>query len=201
MRADSQMPPSEPQAQGVAEKNKRLLLKLVLGVLLMFGFGFALVPLYDVFCDVTGLNGKTNREPASLTDQGVDESRVIKVQFVSHLNEGMPWEFKPQVKSVLVHPGEIAKVLFFAKNTTDKEMVAQAIPSVSPGMSAQYFVKTECFCFTQQTLAAGESRDMPLIFMVDPQIPEEYKTLTLSYTIFDTEGLRPRTSGPKGRIQ
>lgn len=200
MTHDSQTP-LHRSGDEVAEKNKRLTLKLVLGVVLMFGFGFALVPLYDVFCDVTGLNGKTNDAPAVLTEQGIDESRTIKVQFVSHMNDSMPWEFRPQVRSVSVHPGETAKVSFFAKNTTAQEMVAQAIPSVSPGLSAQYFVKTECFCFTQQTLAAGESREMPLIFMVDPQIPEEYKTLTLSYTIFDAEGLQPRTSGPVGRIQ
>ncbi len=150
----------------------------------MFLFGFALVPLYDVFCDVTGLNGKTGGKVELSQNQRVDESRELHIAFVTSLNEQMPWTFKPMTLSTTVHPGEQTKVDFYVKNLTDKTIVGQAVPSVVPGLAAQYFQKTECFCFTEQTLKAGEEKRMPVVFVVDPAIPEYVKQLTLSYTFF-----------------
>jgi cytochrome c oxidase assembly protein subunit 11 len=170
-----------------AKQHKRTVTKSIVAVVAMFGFGFALVPLYDVFCDITGLNGKTR----GVYDQGlaekqqVDESRRVRVQFVTQNNESMPWEFKPVEYEVRVHPGELIEVNFFARNPTGRKMVAQAVPSLSPSEGAEYFHKTECFCFNQQTLAAHEEVLMPLRFVVDAALPEHLTTLTLSYTLFD----------------
>lgn len=159
--------------------------KLSFVVVGMFFFGFALVPLYDLFCDVTGLNGKTNSEAFIPAEQIVDTSRTVKVQFVATNNENMPWDFKPNVFEIEVHPGEEKEATFFAQNPLGRQMTAQAVPSVSPGKAATYFHKTECFCFEQQTLEAGESIDMPLRFIVDRDLPKGVHTITLSYTIFD----------------
>lgn len=158
----------------------------------MFCFGFALVPIYDVFCEVTGLNGKTNSKAFVPAAQLVDTSREVTVQFVATNNEGMPWEFKPATFKMSVHPGEQINTTFFARNPRSELMVAQAIPSVAPGRAAEYFHKTECFCFNQQTLKAGEAVDMPLSFIVDRDLPASVKTITLSYTLFDvTESVKP----------
>jgi len=151
----------------------------------MFFFGFALVPLYDVFCDITGLNGKTNQQAYVSVEDLIDTSRNVKVQFVATNNESMPWEFKPEVFELSVHPGEEIKTTFYAKNPRAYAMTAQAIPSVSPGKAAAYFHKTECFCFNNQLLAAGQSTDMPLSFIVDRDLPKSVHTITLSYTLFD----------------
>lgn len=165
--------------------DRKLLAKLLLTVVGMFGFGFALVPLYDVFCDVTGLNGKTSGQAYIPVEQLVDTSRTVTVQFVATNNASMPWEFKPDVFKVAVHPGEEVTTTFFARNPLARDMIAQAIPSVSPGKAAAYFHKTECFCFNKQPLAAGESADMPLKFIVDRDVPASVHTITLSYTLFD----------------
>jgi len=167
-------------------KHRRTVVKSLLTVLGMFGFGFALVPLYDVFCDITGLNGKTGgRYELTSETVVVDESRVVRVQFITSNNENMPWEFRPTQYEIKVHPGELVQVDFYAKNPTGKRMIAQAVPSLSPAQGTDYFHKTECFCFNQQVLEAGEETLMPLIFVVDQALPEHLKTLTLSYTIFD----------------
>lgn len=158
--------------------------KLVALVFGMFGFGFALVPLYDVICDFTGLNGKTGGRYEVSEELVVDEKRWVTVQFTTSNNADMPWEFSPQRRVVKVRPGEINEAFFVATNTTGEVMTAQAVPSVAPFSAAQYFHKTECFCFEQQTLAAGESIAMPLRFFVDQAIPEGMKKLTLSYTLF-----------------
>ena len=164
--------------------NKVIYKHLVL-VLAMFGFGFVLVPLYDVFCDVTGLNGKTANEKAVYSEAPViDKNRLVTVQFLSTLNEQMPWEFKPTTRTVKVHPGQSTKIEYMVRNTTDQAMVGQAVPSVAPGLAAAYFQKTECFCFTEQKLEAGEERLMPVIFIVDSSLPEDLNELTLSYTFF-----------------
>jgi len=174
------------------QANRRIVRRLGIAALLMFGFGFALVPLYDVLCDVTGLNGKTGRIELeqALTTQ-VDENRLVTVEFVGRANSDLPWEFRPLVRRVKVHPGEVTEVHYFAKNTTDHTIVGQAIPSLAPGQAAKYFNKTECFCFTQQTLAANESREMPLRFVVDPALPEDVRTVSLSYTFFQAQGAVP----------
>ncbi|GAA0817777.1 cytochrome c oxidase assembly protein [Colwellia asteriadis] len=159
--------------------------KLSLVVLAMFGFGFALVPLYDVFCDITGLNGKTNDTAATYNANGVDESRTITVQFITRNAQGIPWQFSPVINSIDVHPGEMKFVKFYAKNKAGHAMTGQAVPSVSPGMAANYFNKIECFCFTNQPLAAGEEVEMGLQFYVDQDLPSDISTLTLSYTLYD----------------
>tara|TARA_R110000824_G_scaffold336_4_gene2023 strand:+ start:82175 stop:82750 length:576 start_codon:yes stop_codon:yes gene_type:complete len=167
-------------------RNKRLALRLLLGAVGMFGFGFALVPLYDVFCEITGLNGKTGgRYAYEAVDVVVNEERLVTVQFRAMNNANMSWQFEPMVSQVQVHPGELTEVMFYARNPATSAMVGQAVPSVSPFKAADYLHKTECFCFSQQTLAAGESIDMPLMFFIDQDIPEEVTKLTLSYTLYD----------------
>ncbi len=161
----------------------------------MFGFGFALVPLYDVFCEVTGLNGKTSNQAYESVGSEVDRSRSIKVQFLATNNDGMAWKFKPTVTEIKVHPGELAETEFFAKNPSASVMVAQAVPSLVPFEAAEYFHKTECFCFNQQTLAGGEEIMMPLRFIVDQDIPKDVHTITLAYTLFDvTKKYAPRVA-------
>ena len=154
----------------------------------MFCFGFALVPLYNVFCKVTGINGKTGPQVTLSNSLHEDVSRRISVEFTTTLNESMPWEFRALQESVEVHPGKPTRVDFIAKNTTNHTMTGQAIPSVAPGLAAQYMHKTECFCFSQQTLAAGEEKLMPVIFYIDPEIPADIHQLTLSYTFFISKG-------------
>lgn len=152
----------------------------------MFAFAiWALPPMYDVFCDITGLNGKTGGRYQAVDVPAVDTSRTIRVQFVSTNNDGMSWEFEPEVKSITVHPGEQTRVDYTAFNPTDRDMVAQAIPSLAPARAASYFHKTECFCFEQQPLGAGERTQMPMLFIVDRDIPASVNTITLSYTLFD----------------
>jgi len=172
-------------SKGIEQNNSKTVKKLVLVVFAMFGFGFALVPLYDVFCDITGLNGKTNTESVAYTDDGIDTSRTIKVQFITRTAKAIPWEFEPVINEVSVHPGEMKFVNFYAKNISKRDIVGQAVPSVSPGIAAGYFQKIECFCFTQQPLKGGEEVEMGLQFYVDLDLPDEITTLTLSYTLYD----------------
>lgn len=155
----------------------------------MFGFGFAMVPLYDLLCSVTGLNGSTTgrtQESAYLGSK-IDFNRIITVQFDSTKNADLPWDFYPLIKSIQVHPGEIKEVTYFAKNNSDKAIVAQAIPGITPWQATSHFNKTECFCFTQQKLEPGESKEMPLRFVIDTNLPEDFNTITLSYTFMDTD--------------
>jgi len=159
--------------------------KLVLVVIGMFGFGFALVPLYDVFCDITGINGKTSDQAAVYEAVEIDTSRSITVEFITRTNTGMPWEFTAQTKRVEVHPGEMAEVAFYVRNPVSRDIIAQAIPSVSPGTAALYVNKTECFCFRHQPLKSGEEALMPMTFYVDPQLPEDITFFTLQYTLYD----------------
>ncbi|MDX1452607.1 MAG: cytochrome c oxidase assembly protein [Oleiphilaceae bacterium] len=167
-------------------KHRRTVLKSLFAVMAMFAFGFAMVPLYDVFCDITGLNGKTGgRYEMADKPMEVDESRQVRVQFTTSNNEEMPWEFRPLVHEMKVHPGEMVKVDFYARNPTNQKMIAQAVPSLSPSRGTDYFHKTECFCFNQQELGPKEDINMPLIFVVDTALPEDVPVLTLSYTLFD----------------
>ena len=163
--------------------------KLGITVVSMFVFAiFIMPPLYDLFCDITGLNGKTANsayQAEGINELGVDTSRTIKVQFIASNNENMPWEFRPGTTTVQVHPGESKVIHYFAHNTTGQYMVAQAVPSVVPYKAAAYFHKTECFCFNQQPLAAGETAELGLSFIVDLDIPKHVNTITLSYTLFD----------------
>ena len=168
-------------------RNGRSFIRVAVVAVAMFGFGYLLVPLYDVFCEITGLNGKTGRiDEAEITARyEPDMSRTVTVQFVANNNLGMPWEFGPVVASMQVHPGKLYSTSFTAYNPTGRNMVGQAVPSVAPGKASRYFNKTECFCFNQQPLAAGETKDMPLRFIVDPNLPRDVNTLTLAYTVFD----------------
>ncbi|MBA6252999.1 MULTISPECIES: cytochrome c oxidase assembly protein [unclassified Colwellia] len=170
-------------------KNNQVIKKLVMIVFGMFAFGFALVPLYDVFCDITGLNGKTSTTAAAVynVDQ-IDTKRIVTVQFISRTAQGIPWQFEPMVREIKVHPGEMKLVKFYAKNESTRDIIGQAVPSVSPGLAAAYFQKIECFCFTQQPLQANEEVEMALQFYVDPELPEDISTLTLSYTLYDVTG-------------
>lgn len=169
-----------------SQSNRKLTLKLLMAVVAMFGFGFALVPLYDVMCDTLGINGKTNTESV-LQPQGMvpDESRSIRVEFMAHRNHDMPWSFEPKQAFMQVHPGQVIQTAFLAKNLSDRDIVGQAVPSVSPGLGASYFNKIECFCFNQQPLAGKAQAEMPLIFYIEPDIPDSIHTLTLSYTLYD----------------
>lgn len=168
-------------------KNYRLLLILIVFVLLMFGFAFALVPIYNRLCQQLGINGKTNSTAVAYdADKAtVDKNRTIVVEFLSTNNGSLPWIFYPKVKRITVHPGEIAKLAFYAENQTDYPMVVQAIPSVTPAIAAKYLKKTECFCFTQQKLSGHEGMDMPLLFHLDTELPSDISVITLSYTLFD----------------
>lgn len=179
--------------------NRRVVRRLAVVVLGMFGFGFALVPLYNVFCDITGLNGKTGRIAAeeALT-RTVDEHRLVTVEFLATVNSDLPWDFRPLVRRIHVHPGEIREVNYFAHNRTEHVIVGQAVPSLAPGLAAKYFNKTECFCFTQQTLGPGEGRDMPLRFVVDPDLPAEVRTVSLSYTFYPAQGAAPAPAAATG---
>ena len=165
--------------------------KLLAVAVAMFAFGFALVPLYEIYCQVTGANGKTGDQYQATEQLVIDESREVTVQFLANNNANMPWQFRPSVRTMKVVPGKMYETTFFAGNITRDSMVGQAVPSVAPFHAAEYFHKTECFCFEQQELAGGDQIDMPLRFIVDPQLPETVKTLTLSYTLFDvTEAVR-----------
>ncbi|MDM8348935.1 cytochrome c oxidase assembly protein [Pseudomonas sp. sp1636] len=169
---------------------RRLVIRLSLVVVAMFGFGFALVPIYDVMCQAFGINGKTaGAYEAGL--QSVDASRQVRVQFLATNAVDMAWEFRPLADEVTVHPGDSAQMLFVARNPTDKPMTAQAIPSVAPSKAAAYFHKTECFCFTQQVLQPGERIEMPVRFIVDRELPADVRHLTLAYTLFDITTSKP----------
>lgn len=171
--------------EGVTQKNAKLVRILVFVVLGMFGFGYALVPLYDVLCEITGLNGKVESSAIKEVSYEVDKNREITVEFMTALNEATPMVFRSEMKKLKVHPGEYYTVNFYAENKTDKVMIARAIPSISPGAVAEFFKKTECFCFSEQTFKAREGRTMPVRFVVNPELPEKYKTITLAYTFFD----------------
>ncbi|MDF1758302.1 MAG: cytochrome c oxidase assembly protein [Legionellaceae bacterium] len=156
---------------------------LVIG---MFAFGFALVPIYNSLCKALGINGKVTLEAVSYDpNKMVADDREVVVEFIATNNSGIPWSFYPKTRKIKVHPGEIAKLEFYAENKTDRRMTVQAIPSVTPGIAAKYIKKTECFCFTQQTLGGHEAMDMPLLFHLDTDLPKNVKTLTLAYTLFD----------------
>jgi len=174
----------------MAANNQKITVKLVLVAVAMFGFGFALVPLYDVFCDVTGLGGKTGGPYEAAAQQIIDESRWVTVQFSTTNNDGMPWVFKPNIEEIKVHPGQAVDVSFYVKNPAAREIIGQAVPSISPFEAAEFFHKTECFCFNQQLLKQNEEMDMPLRFIVDRDLPKHVKRLTLGYTLFDASNYK-----------
>jgi cytochrome c oxidase assembly protein subunit 11 len=182
-----------PAARNNQRKHIAALLVVVVG---MFGFAFALVPLYDVFCELTGLNGKTSgravvSEPRAL-EAGANpiaevSDREVTIQFLARVGRGMPWEFRPTETRLRVRPGQMTTTNFYVRNRAGRAVTGQAVPSVSPGLAALHLHKTECFCFTQQTLEAGQDMEMPVTFYIDDDLPDDIGTLSLSYTLFKVE--------------
>jgi cytochrome c oxidase assembly protein subunit 11 len=166
-------------------ENRSLVGHLLILTAAMFGFGFALVPLYDVFCEITGFGGRTNTESVAV-EEAPDLSREIRVEFVTTVNSYAPFEFDADLNSMTVHPGKMYFATFTARNMTENDKVAQAVPSVAPVAAAEHFVKIECFCFNSQEFAGNEEKAMPLQFIVDPDLPDYVDTITLQYTFFDT---------------
>ena len=183
-----------PLRSHLQRDNRALLRKLAVIAALMFGFGYALVPLYRSICEALGINvlslserqnsGLTN--PADGRNTQIDRSRTITVEFDA--NARGPFDFKPAARSLQVHPGELTTVMYEFRNTQTRSLAAQAIPSYAPKQAMAYFNKLECFCFNEYTLAPGESKQWPVAFVIDPKLPKDVKTITLSYTFFEVPG-------------
>jgi cytochrome c oxidase assembly protein subunit 11 len=186
--APMQPGPGAPDAGDTASDNRVTLRKLLVVTGLMFGFGFALVPFYEKLCDVTGINRIVKRDDHKPANTQVDTSRSITVEFDANLRSNLPWTFKPLETSVRVHPGEVATVVYEVSNVAGRAVTGQAIPSYGPMLAAQFFRKIECFCFDKQEMAAGETRQMPIAFVVDPSLPSDVNTITLSFTFFEVAG-------------
>ena len=170
-------------------QHRSIITQLLVVTVAMFGFGFLLVPLYDVFCEITGFGGKTaGQVQASTAAMVPDLERTVTVQFVASVANAGEWEFAPVQPSIEVHPGKAYTISYVAENLRAVPTAGQAVPSVSPGKTAKYFQKTECFCFSRQDFAANERKDMPVTFIVDPELPPEVTTVTLGYTFFDARG-------------
>jgi len=174
-----------------SQANQRMLVKLLVVTAVMFGFGFAMVPFYRALCEAVGLNQVAKSDAVGNTQ--VDPSRTLTIEFDTNLRNDLPWTFTPVEKSVRVHPGALIQVTFEIRNNSDRPVTGQAVPSYGPQVAARHFRKLECFCFTQQTLAAGETRRMPVTFVVDAALPAEINTVTLSYTFFEVAGLGPKS--------
>ena len=172
--------------QAVQQKSHALVAgKMLLLACAMFGFGYLMVPIYNIICDITGLNGKTGRvSVTAAAETATDEDREIIVEFTASINQNGAWIFRPNAKRMTVKPGTLYHASYFAQNLQDYPVVAQATPSVTPFAAAKYFNKTECFCFTRQAFDAKGSLDMPLTFIIDPDIPANVDRVTLSYTFF-----------------
>ena len=162
-------------------KQTILLITLAVG---MFGFAFALVPLYEIFCELTGLNGKTGGQVSVVESTQTLSDREVTVEFLGKVGRGLPWEFRPTQHRLRVRPGEIHTTTYFVRNRADQSVTGQATPSVTPGRAAAHLKKIECFCFTNQELKAGEEVEMPVRFMVADDLPDDVTTLSLSYTFF-----------------
>ena len=186
------LPPPKPP-----HRHRSLVIKLVALTAASFAFGFALVPFYDTLCKAIGFNGKTLKEAVAAKDVAplkVDASRLLTVQFMSTQMPGLPWEIRPLEPVFDLHPGEMRSTRFLVRNTSDQTVIGQAVPSVSPTQAAAYFQKLECFCFRQQTLGPGESREMPLTFIINPDIDQNIRELTLAYAFFPVAA---PTGGPR----
>jgi cytochrome c oxidase assembly protein subunit 11 len=190
----------------LARDNRALVGKLALIAALMFGFGYALVPLYRAICDALGINVLSTSElktaavgrDSMAPNTQVDRSRTITVEFDA--NARGPWDFKPAQRSIQVHPGELATVMYEFRNVQDRTMAAQAIPSYAPKQASPHFNKLECFCFNEYTLAPGESRRWPVAFVIDPRLPKDVTTITLSYTFFEVKGKVAGAVGGGGKV-
>jgi cytochrome c oxidase assembly protein subunit 11 len=175
-------------AHPTTSTNRSLVTRLLVLTVAMFGFGFALVPLYNVFCQVTGFNGKTSGKAAAEVAYNPAPDRTVWIEFLANVNTAAPWSFSPVVTRMAVHPGTYYSTRFLARNPTTGGHTVQAIASVAPGLAARYLHKTECFCFRRQAFAAKEERELPLRFTIDPALPPEVGTLSLAYTLFDVPG-------------
>ena len=163
--------------------NKKIIIPLVTYAVLMFGLGFAMVPLYEKFCQITGIKDTAARK--TIEDYAINKERLIRVEFDATINQELAFEFRPVTPFIEVNPGEIKEVSYFVKNNSTKDVIAQAIPSVTPVLATTHLNKIECFCFEQQELKAGEEKIMPLRFVLDDGLPEDISTVTLSYTFMD----------------
>jgi cytochrome c oxidase assembly protein subunit 11 len=190
---------TQPPAQADRSFNRSMLFKLVVVAFLMFGFGFALVPMYRAICEVTGINNLVQRDATAreVKNTQVDMSRTISIEFDA--NARGPLGFKPEQNSMDVHPGEVTTVMYQVSNEQGRTIQAQAIPSYAPKQATEFFRKIECFCFTQQTLKPNETKRMPVVFVVDPKLPKDVKTITLSYTFFELNTPAPTTRGTAGQ--
>ena len=168
------------------QANLTMLRKLLVVAVVMFGFGYALVPFYKKICEVTGINSVLKAD--QVTNTQVDAARWLTVEFDTNVRDNLPWIFKPIEKSVRFHPGELMQVTFELRNDSKRAITGQAIPSYGPQRAAGYFKKLECFCFTQQTLQPGEVKRMPVVFVIERDLPQDVNTVTLSYTFFEVEG-------------
>ena len=167
------------------QENRRLSRRLAIVAIAMFGFAFALVPFYNQICAALGINSLEG--PAEVVNSQVDTTRTVTIELDSNAHN-LPWRFKPMVSAIKVHPGELAMVEYEIVNVRDAAVTGQAVPSYGPQNAGEYFRKIECFCFTHQTLAAGETRRMPVVFVVDPRLPKDVNTIALSYTFFEVAG-------------
>jgi cytochrome c oxidase assembly protein subunit 11 len=176
--------PATAAADVAAASNRLTLKKLVTVVVVMFAFGFALVPFYKKICEATGIWNLLQPDQVTAANTQIDASRTITIEFDANVRN-MPWQFRPEQLTMKAHPGELMQVNYDIANTTGREIVGQAIPDYAPKVAGQYFRKIECFCFTRQTLGPHELRKMPVVFVVDPQLPADVHTITLSYTFFE----------------
>jgi cytochrome c oxidase assembly protein subunit 11 len=167
------------------QANRMLLLKLGVVAAIMFGFGFALVPFYDQICKATGL--RNIDAPDRIENSQVDPSRTVRLELDANVRK-LPWTFRPLEPIVSVHPGEVVQVVYEVENRTERSLTGQAIPSYGPQLAAAYFKKLDCFCFAKQSIAPHEKRQMPVVFVIDPGLPREVNTISLSYTFFEVEG-------------
>lgn len=174
----------------VQARNRVMLKKLTVIAVVMFGFGYALVPLYEKICEVTGINRLG--QPDRLTSTQIDTSRQVIIQFDANVRSEIGWQLKPLERQVTVHPGELVQVVFELANPTDTSVAGQAIPSYGPQLAAQYVKKLDCFCFDRQDIRAGETRMMPVVFVMDPSLPKDVNVVTLSYTMFEIGGTERR---------
>ena len=179
--------------EDLKKANMRTMRKLFVVTVAMFGFGYALVPLYNVFCDITGINGKTKR--GTIAEAKVDTSRWVTVEFTGHTDTNLPWQFHPAQYEMRVHPGQVVVANYMARNVSGHTITGRAVPSVSPSRAASHFKKIECFCFTEQELKAGEEKQMPVQFYVDADVPKEVDTITLSYAFFNLNKIEGKKEG------
>jgi cytochrome c oxidase assembly protein subunit 11 len=168
-------------------ENRRMLMRLSIVALVMFGFGFALVPFYEQICAALGVNSLVPIESSAARNTQIDRARTVSIEFDANSHD-LPWRFKPLVRHLQVHPGELATIEYEVVNERSYAVTGQAVPSYGPARAGEYFKKVACFCFDQQTLAAGEVRRMPVVFVVDPKLPKDVNTITLSYTFFEVAG-------------